>query len=150
MYAALKQEARETFVLSPRHNMLKKIDNSAPSDKFQKLISDLPRRHASLLVQLRTGHAPLNKHLAKIKAVESPTCPACKQREETVHHYILTCEEYRAQRDALRIRVPTRTLDLRALLSNPKHMPHLFRYIAETKRLVNNFGDVTPPEPQDE
>ncbi|KAG1795386.1 uncharacterized protein HD556DRAFT_1213484, partial [Suillus plorans] len=85
------------------------------------------------LVQLRTGHAPLNKHLAKIKVADSPMCPTCEQREETVHHYILMCEEYQTQRDALRARTTARMLNLRALLNNPKHVvPHLFRYIAET------------------
>lgn len=148
-YVAMKQEAKEVFELSPRHSMIKKIHNSAPSNKFQKLIFELPHHHASLLMQLRTGHAPLNKHLTKIKVADSPMCPACEQREETVHHYILMCEEYRTQRDALRARTTARMLNLCALLNHPKHVPHLFHYIAETRRLDNNFGDVTLPEPKD-
>ncbi|KAF8592098.1 hypothetical protein K439DRAFT_1325598 [Ramaria rubella] len=51
----------------------------------------LSRSQASLLIQLCTGHVTLNKHLATIGAIESPTCPSCKWQDESVHHYLLQC-----------------------------------------------------------
>lgn len=69
-----------------------------PSGKFATLIINLPCRHVSALLQLRTGHAPLSHHLARIKKVESPACPRCNANFETVHHYILICPAYRAPR----------------------------------------------------
>ena len=62
-YTELKAENSQLFVNSPRCNRLCQIDESAPSKAFQSLVRDIPRCHASILVQLRTGHAPLNRHL---------------------------------------------------------------------------------------
>ena len=45
---------------------MKKVDLSMPYKVFAKLAIILPRRHASLLIQLCSGHAPLNKHLHRI------------------------------------------------------------------------------------
>lgn len=76
-YDQLKNEGRTIMLDSPRYPLLKKIDDGTPSNRFQKLIAGLPRNQASLLMQLRTGHAPLNKHLHRIKSADSPLCPAC-------------------------------------------------------------------------
>jgi hypothetical protein len=48
---------------SPRYARLQTIDQTIPSKKFASKIADLPRKHGSLIFQLRTGHVPLNKHL---------------------------------------------------------------------------------------
>ncbi|KAG2143391.1 uncharacterized protein EDB93DRAFT_1088328, partial [Suillus bovinus] len=42
------------------------------------------------LIQLRTGHIPLNKLLHRIFSM----CPACEEREESVHHFLLSCPVY--------------------------------------------------------
>ena len=70
--------------------------------KYRSLVSGLNRRQTSLLTQLRTGHAPLNHHLHKIGAWETPFCMHCKTKRETVYHYIMTCDAYRDQRLQLR------------------------------------------------
>ncbi|KAG2110706.1 hypothetical protein DEU56DRAFT_749788 [Suillus clintonianus] len=97
-------------------------------------------------MQLRTGHAPLNKHLHRIRGAETPTCPACEESEETVHHYLMECPAYRAQRDVLQRSMPNRAYHIRRLLSNGEFLPNLFKYIAATKRLENAFGNVAPIE----
>ena len=48
---------------SPRYARMVKIDPSLPSKKYIKATSNLTTAQAILLTQLRTGHAPLNKHL---------------------------------------------------------------------------------------
>ncbi|KAG2117577.1 hypothetical protein DEU56DRAFT_717063, partial [Suillus clintonianus] len=50
------------------------------------------------LFQLRTGHAPLNKHLFRIAKVPSPICQQCHRKEETVHHFLIACPAYTQQR----------------------------------------------------
>src|SRR6266852_5532865 len=65
-YAELKSENILTFAKSPCCNALRHIDESAPSNVFQKLTREIPHHHTSILVQLRTVHAPLNKHLHRI------------------------------------------------------------------------------------
>ncbi|KAJ7690991.1 hypothetical protein B0H17DRAFT_935466, partial [Mycena rosella] len=60
-----------------------------PSGKFRKLTAPLPRKHSSLLFQLRTHHAPLAHHLHSLKKSPSPTCPCCGMIDEIVDHYLL-------------------------------------------------------------
>ncbi|KAG2742523.1 hypothetical protein P692DRAFT_201795598 [Suillus brevipes Sb2] len=83
--AAIKQtfcsiialETTSILQMSPRYARFKEIDPSFPSKGFAKLAEKLPRCHASLLIQLRTGHIPLNKHLHRISKAPSPLCPSC-------------------------------------------------------------------------
>jgi|SRR5882762_4048434 len=65
------------------------------------MADSLPRKHASLLIQLCTGHAPLNKHLFNMKCTDSPVCPACKDAYKTMHHFLLSCPVYEHHRHTL-------------------------------------------------
>ena len=94
--AVLKTVASTMFESSPQCAAQRRIDPSIPSSKFQALIQGLPRCHASLLMQLQSGHTPLNKHLHHIGSVDSPTCPACKEAQETVLHRLLLCQHTNA------------------------------------------------------
>lgn len=67
-----------------------------------KLTNELSRRDNSVLFQLRSGHAPLNVHLHRIKRAESPTCDACDEADETVTHYIYDCPARMMERHKLR------------------------------------------------
>ncbi|KAG2751293.1 hypothetical protein P692DRAFT_201686145, partial [Suillus brevipes Sb2] len=107
-----------------------------------QLIAKLPRRHSSLLFQLRTGHAPLNKHLHRIAKAPSPICQQCRQREEMVHHFIITCPQYTRQRHTLQIELGPQTNHLKNLLNNPKCIKPLLRFIASTRRMEQIFGDI--------
>ena len=51
---------------SRQYTRLRSIDGSVPSPQFRKLTAVLTREQASLLMQLRTGHVPLNQLLARI------------------------------------------------------------------------------------
>lgn len=135
---------------SPRYKHLHEIDATAPSKHFSKLIEKLPRRHSSLLFQLRSGHAPLNKHLHRIAKVPSPICLQCGEREETVHHFIITCPKYTTQCHALQFELGTQTNHLKNLLNNSKCIKPLLRFIASMHRMEQTFGDVTPPADEDD
>ncbi|KAI0310469.1 hypothetical protein OF83DRAFT_1037246, partial [Amylostereum chailletii] len=73
--ATLKKQASESFEqrdpvsgeTSKRCRCIRAIDPSAPSPKFMKLIKPLTRRQASVLMQLRSGHVPLQQYLYSIK-----------------------------------------------------------------------------------
>ncbi|THH26704.1 hypothetical protein EUX98_g7484 [Antrodiella citrinella] len=59
----LKRWASE-WKKSPRfYKQMRHIDVEMPSRKYMKLVASLPRNQASIIVQLRTGHIPLNEHL---------------------------------------------------------------------------------------
>ena len=55
---------------SPQCACMQRIDKSMPSNKYLKLTEGLTRRQASWLIQLRTGHAPLQAHLHRIQGPE--------------------------------------------------------------------------------
>ena len=143
----LKKDISNDFTLSTRGARLRRIDPSLPSNKFAVLVDSLPRRHISVLVQLRTGHAPLNHHLARIGKVPSPACARCGAAYETVHHYILMCPAYQEERSILRRKVGSRKMNLSSLLTERSALKELLRYLARTQRFTQVFGDLTPPPP---
>jgi len=128
--AVLKTVASTMFESSPRCAAQRRIDPLIPSSKFQTLIQGLPRRHASLLMQLRSGHAPLNKHLHRIGCVESPLCPACEEAQETVLHLLLVCPAYERHRQVLRYSLKRDSMDLHNLLSKRTSIKPLFKFLA--------------------
>ena len=145
--AELKAENSSIFAKSPRCNALRRIDETAPSAAFQKLIRDIPRRHASILAQLRTGHIPLNKHLHRIGRAASPTCPVCEGGQESVLHFLVSCPAHEPFRRHLRKALKRHASSVNVLLNDPEAIRPLFRYINKTGRLRDTFGNTElPPE----
>ncbi|KAG2340462.1 hypothetical protein BDR05DRAFT_889759, partial [Suillus weaverae] len=91
---------------------------------------------------LRTGHAPLNKHLHRIGKLESPHCPHCANIDETVYHVLITCPQYRRERHSLTCALGRKAMSIPFLLSDPDATPHLIRFINATGRLKDTFGEV--------
>lgn len=142
--AAIKKEAIRIMQKSPRHAHLHSIDPSAPSKHFASIIATFPRRHSSLLFQLRSGHAPLNKHLHRIAKSPTATCTQCNTGQESVHHFLMSCQAYNRQRSELRNKLGIRAMHVKNLLNEPECLRPLFEYIARTRRFETVFGDVTP------
>jgi hypothetical protein len=141
-HAKLKHAATKEWQKSPRHERMKRIDPAPPSDKFSKQTSEMLRKHASLLFQLRSGHIPLNKHLHRIQKADSPTCPCCHQHNETVMH----CPAHKNARNEM-IRAGGRgARNLSKLLTEPKLFPHLLRFIGHSGRMRTVFGEI-PDQP---
>ena len=130
-------KSRICFESSPRCQCLHYIDPSMPSSKFRLDMMDVEHWHTSMLVQLRTGHIPLQKHLYRIGHADSLTCPACQLAEETVHHYLMTCPAYNGHWRRLESRLRRAAKSIRVLLANPKAFQDLFRYIRDTRRFGN-------------
>lgn len=148
MKAQAKREAEEAWKKSPRYAKLNTIDNTLPSAKFLQLTADIPRKHAALLIQLRTGHAPLKKHLHRIKRATSSTCPACEMYPETVEHYLLRCPAFERARQALFIEAGRPARSITTLLNHPKLLKPLFRYIHSTHRFHAQLGHMHLPKPK--
>jgi len=89
-----QKDAAHHLHKSPQWRKLRHIDPTMPSKRYRMMADSLLHKQASLLIQLRTGHAPLNKHLFNIKSADSPICPACKDTHKTVHHFLLLCPAY--------------------------------------------------------
>ena len=78
----LKEDARLLFQKSPRYNRINVLDPKAPSSNCSELTAGLTGRQ-SILMQLRTGHAQLNRHLHNIGATATPmqALICCYERE---------------------------------------------------------------------
>ncbi|KZT69357.1 hypothetical protein DAEQUDRAFT_644867, partial [Daedalea quercina L-15889] len=94
------------------------------------------------LIQLRTGHVPLRAHLHTIQKADSPRCPTCDHPKETVHHFLLDCPTYGLHRARLAFRLGPAAHSIHMLLTHPKAIRHMFRYINDTKRFQDTFGDL--------
>ncbi|RDB28923.1 putative RNA-directed DNA polymerase from transposon X-element [Hypsizygus marmoreus] len=99
--AKLKKSAKAIWTSSPHFERMNEYDSSAPSSKFCDMLAKLPRKHGSLITQMRTGHAPLAHHLHRITKADSPVCPACHQYDETVAHFLLHCPAHERARNTL-------------------------------------------------
>lgn len=142
----IKWEAKAAMQQDPSYQRLHLIDPTAPSKHFASMIESFPRRHSSLLFQIRMGHVSLNKHLFRISKSQTPRYLQCNAHEESVKHFLLECPKYLRQRAALRKEVGRRANQLQKLLNDRHCTGPLLRYIARTRRMENTFGDVTPPE----
>ena len=137
----LKKRWHRRWKNSERENLLRSIDNSAPSKKYLRLIANLDRRQASIIFQLRSGHIALNHHLFHIRKVESPACPWCQGiTVETVKHYLLDCPHYRNERHILQRKLRRNAGSLSFLLSSPVAVMPLLKFIHATGRFKTHFG----------
>ncbi|KAG2038082.1 hypothetical protein BDR03DRAFT_896099 [Suillus americanus] len=87
---------------------------------------------------------PLNKYLHRIRSTESPLCPACKDSEETVHHFITACPAYRTHRETLQRSTPNRAFHIRRLLSKDEsiHTRPAQVYRRNRKTRTRTFGNI--------
>jgi len=128
---------------SPSYNRISAIDPRFQPARFKKFADQLSRRHLSLLVQLRSGHVPLNKHLNRIRRAESSICPSCGMQTETVHHFLMVCPAYERQRRQLETQIGIRNArSIKTLLSHPKAIPYMFNYVYDTRRFAHTFKDL--------
>jgi len=121
---------------------MNRIEPKFPSKSYLKLIKDLPKAVSSLLIQLRTGHIGLNKHLFRINRSDSPDCEHCPGTQESVHHFIMECPRYLHQRHKLRRALRRDANDMAFLLNNSRAITPLVDYINSTKRLAKSFGTI--------
>lgn len=147
--AKVKTRARERWTMSPRFRTVNAIDPTLPSKEFGKQIDGLPRKHASLLLQLRTGHTPLNLHLHRIGKADSPLCPQCEESRESVAHFLFSCPAHARHRDRLSYTIGRDAHSLRGTLGTKENLKHVFAYVNGTQRLKPTFGAVTLPEKDD-
>ena len=126
---------KKTWKSAPRGKQDHQIDSSSPSENFLRLISNpkLPHQVSSLISQMCIAHIPLNSYLHKFKWVDNPRCPACRERDETVEHYLLLCPGYAHEHWAMEEHLK-RKPDLRTLLRDPKATLMLKNYIEATHR----------------
>jgi len=138
----LKRQWQSLWLDSPRRQRTELVDDDFPFTSFRKRQDMLSRRQATLLMQVHSGHIPLNSFLHRIGKSESEACPTCQvgagaAPAETVTHFIFHCGTYTAQRRMLARAIGQGNLDLKKIMLNTKRMIALTKYIDETGRFKN-------------
>ena len=140
----LKRRWLEEWTLSPRKRRMDRIDITFPFNGFRKRLEKLSRGHASLMIQIRSGHLPLNAYLYRIGKAASSHCQRCEEgpeRElvvESVGHFLYDCAAYSSQRRALFRAVGARNTELRNIMAEEKRMKALAIYTITTRCFSKN------------
>jgi hypothetical protein len=113
---------------------LRKMSRRTKTDTGVKIYQQLKsRKHIAWITRLRTEHCSLNKYLHRQNSVDDPYCE-CRDEFETISHYLLRCELFERERDALRWKVGAHGMRVETLLGDPKIVHHTLQFIEETKR----------------
>jgi hypothetical protein len=135
----LKKEWQDGWKKSKQGIALARIDESTPSGRFLKAISNpkLPREEASSIAQLRLKHFPLNRYLKRIRKVDNARCPAYGADEENIEHFLLSCPSYAYERWNLARHAEKKhkPLTIKTLLGDKEFVLPLAMYIQATGRL---------------
>jgi hypothetical protein len=87
------------------------IDKALPGKHTKKLYDNLTREEASILTQLRTGHASLNGFLFSINRTDNAICQ-CGENDESVQHFLFQCKQWDHLREDMTRIMATRPNDL--------------------------------------
>ena len=142
--AKIKKLTKEWWQKSPRFKRTRIIDPSFPSAKYLEITSSLNRRQASILTQLRTGHAPINMHLYRIQKSDTPYCPqfTCVQATEDIRHLMFTCPRYIQERYRLTQRIGKKNFSTTKLFADKNIIPHTLNYLNNIGQFKHIYGDI--------
>ncbi|KAG2074480.1 hypothetical protein BDR04DRAFT_1115668 [Suillus decipiens] len=140
----IKNKSDSITKKSPRNTHFKKINPSFPSRCFAKLADTLPRCHAALLTQLRTGHVPSISIYTTSQELPPPHAHPAESNQNPFTTTPLACPTYESQRNIMRAELVPKAQQIKYLTNDEKSIKSLFEFIARTRRLINTFGDVTP------
>ena len=113
----------EQWRISPRRACMEQIDKSLPFTSFRTILDSLSRAQSSLLIQLRSGHIPLNAHLFRLNCADTDKCKACYTRwgatspRETIMHFLFNCPAHQNERHYLDTALGRRSRDLSYIMS---------------------------------
>jgi hypothetical protein len=148
--SAVKQEymrhLRDMWTLdwttSPRRERMERMDDNFPFDSYRKRQYGLSRTHASLLLQVRSGHLPLNPYLHRIGKSETKRCLSCSDAQggnapaESTKHFIYDCRAYATQREKMIKDIGATNLAIKDIMLEPKRMRALAWYMVATRRFT--------------
>ena len=96
------------------------------------------------MIQVRSGHFPLNSYLHRIGKSDSKRCQACRQEThgeaptEDISHYLYECSAYSRQRRTMVNLLGEGNSALKDIMLQEKRMKALAHYIVLTKRFASN------------
>lgn len=139
--AKLQRKADHMWRQSPHYRRMQVREDSTTARRYQKLTEGLSRAHSSILVQLSTGHCPLNGHLHRMKQIDSPLCLHCGEHESVIH-FLCHCPAFRRQRQTFIRAVGYRNFTLQKILTTRNYLPALMAFVAATNRFSTVFRHI--------
>ena len=140
----LNKKWQAIWANSPRKNRFTQLDPEFPFNNFRKRLFKLTRKQTSIIMQLRTGHVPLNFYLHRINKTDSDRCTRCHEHEadeqevETTNHFLFICPAHNEARKELIAKIGRSRLKLSIIMKNTNYMKSLVTFINRTKRLDAN------------
>ena len=88
------------------------------------------------------GHIPLQKYLHQIGKTNSSVCPACKQGEESIHHFLFNCRSWQHKRWHIGKKLGRLAKSTECMLNTPEGVKELMAFVRKMARLKGTYGDV--------
>ena len=74
-------------------------------------------------------------------------CKGCEQVNKTIEHYLQECPACEEQCAKFKKAVHQELESIAKVLSDPKMLPHLFKYITGTQRFAEQYSDLSYSNP---
>ena len=108
----------------------------------------LSRKQASLILQIKCTHFPLNIYLNRINKSETNNCLECTEiqeipHRETINHFIFTCPAHAQAREELIAKIGEVNFQLPKIMANSDYMTASIIFIHRTCR----FRKQNRPQP---
>jgi ribonuclease HI len=136
----LKAKWASMWEESPRKLRVSQFGGSFPFSAFLTRLNSLSRQQASLILQLRCGHFPLNGYLHRIKKADSDRCGACgggwqgPPPPETVNHFVFGCPAFTEAREELIDKIGLDHFNFPDIMSEVTRMKALTTFINRSGR----------------
>ena len=130
---------KDKWQQSPRRERMERIDKSFLYNKFRQLLNSFTHAQCSLLIQLCSGHIPLNAHLFHLSCFETDKCQACHTRcgtssRETITYFLFECPAYQDERHHLDATLGQQNRNLNIIMSKEAHVQELLQYTYRKNR----------------
>ena len=139
--STLKDRWSNAWNASPRKAKVDQLGGTFPYTAFKKQLLLLTRRQASLILQIRCAHFPLNVYLHRIRKSDTDECQKCTNNRlphrprETINHFIFECTAYNEAREQLKAKIGRNNFHLSNIMINANYIKELTIYINRTGRL---------------
>ena len=105
-------------------------------------LPNLPRKHQSAYIQLKTGIGNLRPYLVKIGKADSRACRQGCEEEENTEHLVLCCTKYNKERKKMKKDLEGLPLTLQILFCTMKGKKALAEFLKSTKICTAEWSQV--------
>ena len=139
--SSLKRTWNNNWNASPRIARIAQFGGTFPYTTFLKQLILLTRNQASLILQIRSAHFPLNSYLHRIGKSDTDRCQKCNPDHnelpprETINHFTFECTAYNEAREQLTEKIGRDNFHLPNIMENTDRTKALTTFINRTGRL---------------